>query len=354
VNEMNKNKSSGSSNGNSKGDRSSISSKKGTVPSLLKKIINAKEFTLIIVLVVFIVLFRVLNVNFLSLSNIRSIFNSAFVMGTLAVGSACLLISGKIDLSAGNTGMLAGILAAMLLRAGMPWVPALLITLVFGAATGLINAFFVNIMRFAPFIATLAVSAIYNGLALVITNAQNIPIGNKSFLKLGATNFGPFPLLFVITVVLLAVYGIVLYATGFGRRIYMTGGNSNAARLAGIKPNRITTILFINNSVIACLTGVLVASRMNMGSPSAIAGADLDAITAVILGGVAFTGGTGNMFGVFVGLMLISGFQNGLVVVGFHPYYQVVAKGILLLAALILDYYRENAKIKTKDNTIII
>ena len=316
------------------------------VLSLVKKIVNSKEFSLIIVLGVFILLFWIMNHNYLSLSNVRSIFNSAFVMGALAVGASCLLISGKIDLSAGNTGMLAGIIIALLLKGGMPWVPALLITLGFGAATGLINAFFINVMKFAPFISTLAVSAIYGGLSLVITNAQNIPISNKSFLALGSTNLGMFPLLFLIALVLLVIYGVILYATGFGRRVYMTGGNSNAARLAGIKPHKVTTILFVNNSMIACLAGALVASRMNMGSPSAISGSDLDAITAVVLGGVAFTGGSGNMFGVFIGLMLISSFQNGLVVIGFDSYYQVVAKGLLLLAALILDYYRENARLK--------
>ena len=314
--------------------------------SVARKIVGSKEFTLIIVFIVFIVLYRVLNKNYLSLSNVRSIFNSAFVMGTLAVGLSCLLISGKIDLSAGNTGMLAGIIIALLLKSGMNWVLALVITLVFGAVTGLINAFFVNYMKFAPFIATLAVSAIYNGLALVVTNAQNIPVGDKSFLVLGSANVGPFPVLFIITLVLLAVYGIILYGTGFGRRIYMTGGNASAARLAGIKPDKITTVLFVNNSVIAALTGAMVTSRMNMGSPSAITGSDLDAITAVILGGVAFTGGSGNMFGVFIGILLISSFQNGLVVIGFNSYYQVVAKGLLLLAALILDYYRESSKLK--------
>ena len=316
--------------------------------SVARRIVGSKEFTLIIVFIVFIVLYRALNKNYLSLSNVRSIFNSAFVMGTLAVGLSCLLISGKIDLSAGNTGMLAGIIIALLLKGGMNWVLALAITLAFGAVTGLINAFFVNYMKFAPFIATLAVSAIYNGLALVVTNAQNIPVGNKSFLVLGSANVGPFPVLFIITLVLLAVYGIILYGTGFGRRIYMTGGNPGAARLAGIKPDKITTVLFVNNSVIAALTGAMVTSRMNMGSPSAITGSDLDAITAVILGGVAFTGGSGNMFGVFIGILLISSFQNGLIVVGFNSYYQVVAKGLLLLAALILDYYRENSKLKAQ------
>jgi ribose transport system permease protein len=148
--------------------------------------------------------------------------------------------------------------------------------------------------------------------------------------------------------VLLIVYGVILSATGFGRRIYMTGGNANAARLAGINPKRITTILFINNGVIACLAGTILASRMAMGSPSGVTGSDLDGITAAVLGGIAFTGGAGNMVGVFFGILLITSFQNGLVVANLDSYYQVTAKGVLLIAALILDYYREKARLKSQ------
>jgi ribose transport system permease protein len=135
-------------------------------------------------------------------------------------------------------------------------------------------------------------------------------------------------------------------STRFGRRMYMAGGNPNAARLAGINPKRITTTLYINNSVIACLAGSLMAARMHMGSPSAIAGSDLDAITAAVLGGVSFMGGGGNMVGVFIGLLLLNSFKNGLVVVGLDSYYQVVASGLLLIAALTLDFFREKSRIK--------
>ena len=316
----------------------------------IKEIVKMKEFTLIIALIIVVCLFTFINNNYLSINNIRNIFNSAFVMGFLAVGLSCLLIGGKIDLSAGNTGMMAGVIISLFLRDGIHWVPALILTLIFGAVTGLINAFFINILRFAPFISTLAVSAVYGGLGLLFTNAQNVPISSQvhaGFISLGSMNLGIFPLPFFITTILLIIYGVILSATGFGRRVYMTGGNANAARLAGISTKRITTILFINNGVTASLAGALFAARMHMGSPMAITGSDLDGITAAILGGVAFTGGSGNMLGVFVGLVLLTSFQNGLVVVGLDSYFQVVAKGLLLIGALILDYYRENARLRS-------
>ena len=325
-----------------------ISMKNDKARRNIKKIIDTKEFTLIIILAIVVYLFWAINHNYLSVNGIKGIFNSGFIMGILAVGIGCLLISGKIDLSTGNTGMLAGILIAFLLNAGVPWVPSLLIVFTFGAATGLLNAFFVNIMNFVPFISTLAMSTIYGGLALIVTNAANIPIGNKSFMLLGSTNIAVvFPLPFFIVIILMVAYGIIMASTGFGRRTYMAGGHANAARLAGISPKKITTILFVNNSVIACLAGALMTSRMNMGSPSSVTGSDLDAITAVVLGGVTFTGGAGNMFGVFLGVVLISCFQTGLIVVGLNSYVQVIAKGLLLVAALVLDFYRENAKQKS-------
>ena len=313
----------------------------------IKKILSGKNFTLIIVWAVIVILFWIINKNYLSLDNIRNIFNSAFVSGTIAVGMACLLISGQIDLSAGNTGMMAGVIIAFLLKGNMPWVPALLITLVFGAATGLINAFLANVLNFMSFISTLAISTAFGGLALVLTNAQNIAISNRSFWALGSTNvLSIFPLPFFITIILLIVYGFILSNTRFGRRMYMAGGNPNAARLAGINPKKITTALFVNNSCISCIAGSLMAARMHMGSPSAITGSDLDAITAAVLGGVSFMGGGGGMAGVFIGLMLLNSFKNGLVVVGLDSYYQVVASGVLLIAALMLDFFREKSRIK--------
>ena len=315
-----------------------------------RRISGLKEWPLILILAVVVFVFWLINKHYLSVGNIRGIFVSAFVMGILAVGAACLLMSGKIDLSAGNTGMLAGVLIAILLKSGVHWIPALLITLAFGAVTGLINAFFINGMNFAPFISTLAVSSIYSGVALVVTNSANIPIAAKEnpfFISLGSSNIWIFPVPFFILGVLLVVYGVVLSATGFGRRVYMTGGNPNAARLAGINTKKITTILYVNNGAIASLAGILFAALMKMGSPLNVTGSDLDGIAAALLGGVAFTGGKGNMFGVFIGILLITSFQNGLRVAGLGSYYEVVAKGLLLIAALILDYFRENIVIKS-------
>jgi len=318
-----------------------------TFRHIAKRVLAINELTLLIVWIALILVFWLINPNYLSRMNMTTMFYSVTVVGSLAVGLTCLLISGKIDLSTGSTGMMAGIFIAMLLRADMPWIPAFLLVLLFGAATGVINAFFVNVLKIAPFISTLALSTIYGGVALLITNGANIPIRDRGFLAIEATSVWIFPLSFIIMIMLMVVYGVILSYTGFGRRLYITGGNPYAARLAGIIPEKITTILFINNGVLASLVGVLFASRMHMSSYTSVVGSDLDAITAIILGGVSFTEGSGKLVGVFLGVMLITSFDTGLIQSGLHSYFQVVAKGLLLIFALILNYYRVQARIRS-------
>ena len=312
----------------------------------VKRIFRAKIFTLIIVLVVIILFFFVMNKNYLASDNIRNILNAASLTGTLAVGIACILISGNADLSAGAVGMMGGILVAMLLKTGMPWVPALIITVIYGAVAGAINALLCNVFNFMPFIATLAMSSVWKGIGYVLTDSQNIAISNQSFWKVGAGNVLGIPMPFVIMIVLLIIYGFILNYTRFGRKIYMCGGNRNAARLAGINPKKISTILFINCSAIATLGGAVLAARMHTGSPSSVLGQELDGITASVLGGVSFTGGSGGMLGCFIGLLLLNCFNNGLTVIGLSSYWQIVASGVLLILALVLDFYREKSRIK--------
>ncbi len=313
----------------------------------IKKLTNSKGFTLIIVMAVIIVGFWLINKNYLSDDNIRNILNAASLTGTIAIGMGCLLLSGQIDLSSGATGMMGGVIIAFLLQTGMPWFPALIITLLFGCVIGLINAFFVNVLNFMSFISSLAMMTALQGLGLVFTNAQNIAVSNQNFWALGSTNvLGIIPMPFFIMLVLYIVYGFILTSTKFGRRVYMCGGNRNAARLAGIDPKKTHLVLFINNSAIACLAGSMMTARMHMASPNAVLGSELSAITAAVLGGISFMGGGGGMGGAFIGLMLLNTFTNGLVVIGLGSYWQIIAQGILLIAALTLDFFRERGRIR--------
>lgn len=308
--------------------------------STWKKITRSKTFALFLVLVLIIVIFFVMNKAFLGIKNIRNIMNAASISGIILIGMGMLLISGNVDLSAGATGTLAGVLMALMIQQGMPWPVALIIALVFGAAAGTINAFLWYVCKIFPFIATLAMSSVWQGTCCLITGLQNVTITDKSLTNLATSQPLGMPIGFVIMVVLMLIYGIILARTKFGRTIYMVGGNFQAARLAGISLPKVGTILMINCSVIASLAGCLFAARMKFAaSPTGgIIGKDMDAITAAVLGGIAFTGGAGSMLGGFIGIMLLTAFQNGLVVIGMSSYWQVVAGGLLLIVALAFDY----------------
>jgi ribose/xylose/arabinose/galactoside ABC-type transport system permease subunit len=288
-----------------------------------------------------------INRNFVSLDSLKNIMYSMSATGTLSVGIAMLLIGGQVDLAAGAEACFGGLIVTLLIESGVPWPLALAVTVAYGLAAGAVNAFFVNYLHFMSFIATIGLSNIYLGLVRVITAGKNLPISDKDYWVIGsATLFGVFPLPFVIMAVLMGVYGFILTFTGFGRDCYMCGGNNRAARLCGLDPGKITTLLFINNGAIAAIAGAVLASRMHNASPQAFQTGALDAITASILGGVSFMGGAGGMSGCFIGLLLLTVFTNGLTTSGLPSYWQVVAQGALLVAALCVDFFNERSRRK--------
>lgn len=137
------------------------------------------------------------------------------------------------------------------------------------------------------------------------------------------------------------IFGFILSKTRFGRSIYAIGGNESAARLAGLNPRRIVLLCFVMMGVMCAIGGIVFAARMNSGQPAAIVNLEFDAITAVILGGVSFTGGVGTMGGTIIGVFLIQAFNTGLTMVNVPSFWQYVAKGALLLFALTSDYIRK-------------
>lgn len=316
------------------------------IKNKLKGFIKSKNFTLLIVIAIVVIVCQSINPSYLSGDNIKAIIYSTSLAGTLAVGIGCILISGNCDLSAGSVGCMGGIIIALLLQAGVPWGIALIITLVFGALCGCINAFFAFRCKMMPFISTLAMSSVWRGVAYIITDTYNIVIDNESFWKLGSLKVIGIPLPFIIMCVLMIIYGYILSSTIFGRKIYMVGGNRQAARLAGISTSRIGTMLMINCSTLACLGGAVLAARMHNGSPGSVNGTELEAITAAVLGGIAFGGGSGTMSGCFIGVMLLYTFNNGLTFIGLNSYWQIFFGGAILVLALALDYLSTQAQKK--------
>lgn len=312
----------------------------------VREAVPGDKLILIGAIIVVFIIFTVLNPNFMTWTNITNILVGVSLTGLIAIGHTYLIIAGQNDLSPGSVCAFTGVLAATLVAKGVPFFAALLITILSGAVVGFFNAWMVNRIKIEAFIATLVSQFVFRGFAYILCDGRPVSITDKAFLWIGGTRFLTIPLSVWIMVLLMILFGIVLGKTKFGRSVYAIGGNKDAARLAGLNPQRIITILFIMMGVVTALGGVIFSSRMHSGQPAGNVNLEFDAITAVVLGGVSFTGGVGDMVGTALGVFLIQAFNTGLIMVNVQSFWQYVARGALLLFALTSDYIRRTNREK--------
>lgn len=310
----------------------------------LSQLIGGDKLILIGAIVVVYAIFTYLNPNFLTLKNFENILVAAHLVGLVAIGHTFLIIAGQNDLSPGSLAALSGVMMALFLSLGMNLWLALALTICIGAAVGVFNAWMVNKIKLEAFIATLVTQSIIRGFAYIACDGRPIGISDPTFLYLGRVRFLGLPFFVWVTLVAFVIFGIVLAKTRFGRSIYAIGGNADAARLAGLNPQRIVLICFVMMGVFTAIGGALFAARMNAGQPSANVNLEFDAITAVVLGGVSFSGGVGGLFGTVLGVFLIQAFNTGLTMLNIPTFWQYVARGGLLLFALTSDYLRKRSR----------
>ncbi|MFG6351750.1 MAG: ABC transporter permease [Oscillospiraceae bacterium] len=308
--------------------------------------ISGDKLVLLCAIIAVFILFTMLNKNFFSFQNIINILVAASLVGLVAIGHTYLIIAGQNDLSPGSVAAFSGTMAALLVSMGVPFFAAVLITIAFAILIGLFNAFMVNKIHLEAFIATLVTQSIIRGAAYIICDGKPVAISNKAFLSLGKLRFLNIPLSVWIMLVCILIFGIILSKTKFGRSVYAIGGNQDAARLAGLNPKRIITVSYVMMGILCAIGGIIFAARMNSGQPAANVNLEFDAITAVILGGVSFVGGVGDMFGTFLGIILIQAFNTGLIMVEVPTFWHYVARGGLLLFALTSDYLRKQKREK--------
>ena len=308
--------------------------------------VGGNNLVLIGAIIVVFILFTAINPNYLTWTNFVNLLVAASLVGIVAVGHTYLIIAGQNDLSPGSLCAFCGVAVALFLQWGLPIPVAILLTLGCGVLCGLFNAWMVNCIKLEAFIATLVTQTMVRGFAQLICDGRPVAISNQSFVKIGTARFLSIPVSVWITIVAFIIFGFILAKTRFGRSIYAIGGSAEAARLAGLNPRRIVTVSFIIIGVLTAIGGVVFAARMNTGQPTAGVNLEFDAITAVILGGVSFAGGVGSMFGTVLGVLLIQAFGTGLIMVNVPSFWQSVAKGALLLAALTFDYIRKERREK--------
>ena len=330
---------------------------KVTRTSFLKRASRSQAFTLIILLAALILLFTFLamlnDANFFTRSTFISILQDLAVPAFLAIGAGCLIVSGGIDLSQAAVGAMAGVIVSIGISWWhMPWFVAMIIALVAAGVIGLINAALVNKLNMAPFIATMAMAAIIKAfMMLLCTDSKGvlqsvINFDDPAINVIGTYSFGKIPATVVLVVIAFIVYGMLLSKTQLGKSIYMIGGNPMASRLSGINAKKITYFLFVNCSMLGGLSGLIYTSRAKQGSLLALMSDQFTGMTAAILGGISFAGGSGGMGGAFVGLLVIKTFNKGMMIAGSSTYLTSVLSGALLLAALTLDYMSQRRQRK--------
>lgn len=308
---------------------------------------SIENIGLIVTMIAMTIIFTSINSNYLTSINLVNILVAASLVGLVAIGETYLIIGGAVDLSPGATAALASVLVSVFItNLGLNPLISIILVIAIGGLIGLMNAIAVNKLKIEPFIATLATMSIVRGFAYIACNGRTVYVMNEWFLSLNRIKILWLPLSVIILIIAFIIFGIVLKKTVFGRNIYVIGGNKTAARLAGISPQKVLTKLYIITGMLSATGGVLLASRMTSGQPSASVGLEFDAITAAVLGGTAFSGGIGSMFGTVLGVILLQGFNTGLIMVNVPTFWQNVARGALLLLALAFDFYRNNKRKK--------
>jgi ribose transport system permease protein len=297
--------------------------------------------TLLITLGIMIVVFSLSAEYFLQLDNLLNIARSISIVGIVAVGETIVLISGGIDMSIAAVMAMAGLAAAVLVRAGLPFGVAFGAALATGLLVGSINGFIVTKLHINPLITTLAIGMIVRGLAYVAAGGATLTVPVKGFSDLGRGRLGgivPYPVIILAIVYLFA--HILLTRTILGRNVYAIGGNSIACRLAGINVDRWRVLFYALGGLFAGFGGYMLSSLVGSSMGNAAIGSELSVIAGVVLGGASLAGGEGTMIGTLLGILVLGTLTNGLIMLNVSTYWQQVASGVVLLLAVLLDAWR--------------
>jgi ribose transport system permease protein len=284
--------------------------------------------------------------SFFDSQNILTVLRQICINALLAFGMTFVLIIGGIDLTVGSVVGACGVACVMLMKAGVGMVPAIIIALLLGAIIGLINGTVIATTGMPAFIVTLSMQGVIRGLAYIITNGRSVSSSNDLFTTIGNSYTLGIPNPIYILVIVMVIVSVILYKTKFGRRMYAVGGNPVAARFSGIKIKNLTVKVYVISAVLSALAGIILASRMYSGQPTAGIGYESDAIAAAVLGGTSFTGGVGTIGGTLIGALVIGILGNGLNLLHISSYVQMVIKGIVIILAVGFDVIknRRNGK----------
>ncbi|MEW2167331.1 ABC transporter permease [Streptomyces sp. NPDC007084] len=310
--------------------------------------LGGQNISLVGALAFVLILFGILNSNYLSWSNMQVIAEAATITGLLAIVQTVVIICGGLDISVGSQAGVASVVSAMVFTsANSNALLGMLAAVGVGVLIGIVNGLVIVYGRVNPTIATLAGLAAYKGLAQLLSDgrAQGYVLNNDTFIFLGRGKIAGLPVMVWILIVVAVAVHLLLKYTDIGRNIYAIGGNDTAARLAGININKYLIAVYALIGVVAAAAGILLTARTGSGQPtSGSEGLELKAITAAALGGAALKGGKGGIGGTLLAVALLGCLENGLTVQGINSFWQNVAQGALLVIAVIIQQRRSGER----------
>ena len=290
---------------------------------------------------IFLTVFPTTRSTFLTPKNMFNILRQNASNLFLATGMTMVIILGGIDLSVGSVIALSGVVAAgCVVNFGLPEAVGFAAAIAVGAIVGMFNGFVICKTDIPPFIVTLASMNITKGIALVLTGGAPIRCMTDAFKFPGAGYVGPVPTPVILMVVIFVIAALMINRTQLGRHIYAVGGNVQAARFSGINVQKVKFIVYTYTGLMAGIAGVVIASRLYSGQPTAGDGAEMDAIASVVVGGTSMSGGSGRIGGTLIGVLIIGVLNNGLNLLGVDSNFQYVVKGFVILLAVYIDFLR--------------
>lgn len=316
-----------------------------------------QTYGIVLVLIIMIIVISILNPRFLGLTNIFNVLSQTAIYGILALGMTFVITSQGIDLSVGSVLALAGCIMASVAQvsgavpryfpqlAQLPIIVPIITALLVGGLSGALNGWLIAATRIPPFIATLGMYTVARGLVLVYTGGT--PISNllPGFDIIGQGKlFGYIPVAVLVYIVMTAISWILLHNTKFGKAVYALGGNKRAAEISGVDVNKTLILIYAYCGLLAGVAAVVYAGRAGSMHPSAATGYELTAIAATTVGGTSHTGGIGTIWGAVIGALLISVLRNGLTLLSVSSYWQQIAEGVIIVAAVIVDMRKNKGK----------
>lgn len=294
------------------------------------------------IIIVFTLLCRLKGIHYLSWTNITNIIVQSSIIGVMAIGASCVILTGGIDLSSGSMLAFDGMVCALLtVRYGVPLPMAMLLTVLTGCLIGMFAGIGISYGKLPAFIMTLGVMQIAQGGALALNGGQPISGLPGELNQFAKTTILGVPAFVYCLLLLYAVMVFVMRKTKFGRHVYSLGGNAQAARLSGINVKRVEITVYTLAGLFSAIAALMLIARLAYASPTSGDGYEMDAIASCVIGGIALSGGQGKLGNTLIGALILTILKNGLQMLDVSSYYQQIITGIVIVGAVLMDKAEE-------------